>query len=234
MAPPRTGPTLDCRRCGRPFHVPPVRRNTAHFCSRECHYASRTRARILTKSCPQCGKEFHTYPSQDCRWCSYACTWKSQERKETRACAYCEQPFVVKRAATDKCCSWKCRVARQHTPAWPTWKKILRQCGQCGKEFLSKRHETTRKFCSRICKDYAQRIYDSPAPAFYWLTAWKECRAKVLERDQHRCQQCGFDGSGLHVHHILHKRKGGNEDMNNLVTLCNRCHRMRHMEEPNG
>jgi len=57
-------------------------------------------------------------------------------------------------------------------------------------------------------------------------------RAKVLERDGHRCVDCG-DTDNLHVHHKdgngrnVPKEKQNN-DMSNLVTLCSTCHTNQH------
>jgi biotin operon repressor len=49
----------------------------------------------------------------------------------------------------------------------------------------------------------------------------------VIERDGHRCVQCGaIPGSGvwLEVDHIDEKADGGSDEPENLQTLCNRCH----------
>lgn len=55
---------------------------------------------------------------------------------------------------------------------------------------------------------------------------WKQVKRKVLKRDGHHCQSCG---SSLHleVHHVTYDRLG-NEDLSDLVTLCNSCHSKLH------
>ncbi len=45
-------------------------------------------------------------------------------------------------------------------------------------------------------------------------------RFKVLERDEFKCQRCGY--AFLEVHHIDGNRE--NNDLNNLITLCRKCH----------
>ncbi len=55
---------------------------------------------------------------------------------------------------------------------------------------------------------------------------WDEKREDVLLRDDYTCQSCG-DTQGLHVHHITYKRLG-NERMEDLITLCDRCHEFEH------
>ena len=72
---------------------------------------------------------------------------------------------------------------------------------------------------------------------------WPEQRRKALERDDHTCQKCSYKGRGtgkvrtVFVHHI---RKialfavvsigavdyTAANDLDNLVTLCNRCHKV--------
>jgi group II intron reverse transcriptase/maturase len=52
---------------------------------------------------------------------------------------------------------------------------------------------------------------------------WADLRPTVLERDGHRCAQCG-SLENLHVHHRQARRRGGTNQMDNLQTLCERCH----------
>lgn len=234
MAKPK-GPTLVCAAegCGKSFHVPPVRAKTAKYCSQKCHYGDREAATRITKNCRQCGKEFQTWRAQDNDFCSYACSHKSQSNKERRICAYCGEPFEIKRTLVDLCCSWKCRIARQRNEVWaPKRAKNLRQCEECGKEFWVRPSQVIRyggKYCSRRCMglDFRSEL-PPPVPGFYMSAHWRDIRKQVLDRDGNACVQCGFDGKGLHAHHIVEKRNGGDEDLNNLVTLCNPCHQRTH------
>lgn len=52
---------------------------------------------------------------------------------------------------------------------------------------------------------------------------WAEVRLAVLTRDGYRCTQCGSQDN-LHVHHTQPRRKGGENQMDNLQTLCESCH----------
>ncbi len=64
---------------------------------------------------------------------------------------------------------------------------------------------------------------------------WEKARLEALERDQHRCQasywgltesvQCWGEP---HVHHRLPRKHGGGHDLENLVTLCAKCHQHVH------
>lgn len=49
-------------------------------------------------------------------------------------------------------------------------------------------------------------------------------RSAVLERDAHTCQKCGRKGK-LELHHIKPITEGQDDTVENLVSLCSRCHR---------
>jgi len=73
-------------------------------------------------------------------------------------------------------------------------------------------------------------------------TRWIRTRQRVIWRDNITCQECGIcpdrparvyrEGTGyranggisLEVHHIKPRSKGGTDDDDNLVTLCQTCH----------
>ena len=59
---------------------------------------------------------------------------------------------------------------------------------------------------------------------------WKFKRDLVLLFWQHRCSMCGR-GVNLHVHHRTYKRLG-NEQLNDLVVLCDRCHEIHQFHMP--
>lgn len=51
-------------------------------------------------------------------------------------------------------------------------------------------------------------------------------------RDKYQCQICGevlpVSYGRLEVHHIVHRCKGGSDELENLVTLCDLCHAVTH------
>lgn len=51
--------------------------------------------------------------------------------------------------------------------------------------------------------------------------AWRDTANRRLDQDSHVCQVCGGDATD--VHHLTYDRFG-HEDMNDLVSLCRRCH----------
>lgn len=58
-------------------------------------------------------------------------------------------------------------------------------------------------------------------------TDYDYLRALVLNRDDHKCTECGTIEQ-LHVHHIIPKYLGGSNNPDNLITLCAACHAIRH------
>lgn len=64
---------------------------------------------------------------------------------------------------------------------------------------------------------------------------WRQTRAKIYERDNWLCQECGCkclnsrDSKAhpkrkIQCHHIVSRRNGGSDEMSNLTTLCMSCH----------
>lgn len=54
--------------------------------------------------------------------------------------------------------------------------------------------------------------------------AWVERRREALARDGGRCVRCGTNTQLLEVHHIISRREGGTDELDNLITLCAACH----------
>lgn len=55
---------------------------------------------------------------------------------------------------------------------------------------------------------------------------WAKIRQIVFERDNYTCQECGKTNGRLAVHHIIPRKDGGQDSMDNLVTVCDGvCHK---------
>ncbi len=56
--------------------------------------------------------------------------------------------------------------------------------------------------------------------------AYSLVRNEVLKRDKNRCRMCGAKRpTPFHVHHILKRRNGGTDTLDNLITVCAGCHK---------
>ena len=61
---------------------------------------------------------------------------------------------------------------------------------------------------------------------------FRHSRPKVIERDGGKCRFCGMTNeqhreehtNGLHVHHIVPRKTGGSDRVENLITVCKECH----------
>ena len=93
----------------------------------------------------------------------------------------------------------------------------------------SKFHPKTQT-CGKKCnkKWYNQRLKSEENKRYRDKHNFGGNRDKVLERDGYKCQMCGQDEkSDLIVHHkdgLGRGSKKKNNNMENLVTLCNFCH----------
>ena len=53
-------------------------------------------------------------------------------------------------------------------------------------------------------------------------------REHALCRDKYTCQVCKAKNTRLEVHHIKYRSQGGTDDLDNLITLCEECHKKVH------
>ncbi len=70
-------------------------------------------------------------------------------------------------------------------------------------------------------------------PGYDWDgTGWKEARKLARERDE-VCRRCGCPPNDreLDVHHVVLRRDGGTNELDNLLTLCHPCHMREHADK---
>lgn len=69
------------------------------------------------------------------------------------------------------------------------------------------------------------QVYGKKAKKTDW-DFWNRLKEYIIQRDHFRCQGC-FKRKvpkGFTVHHINPRANGGNDDLDNLITLCFECH----------
>lgn len=129
-----------------------------------------------------------------------------------------------------KVCSRSCRAV-----------KVELSCSQCGCSFhrpkgkyeqSKKSNKTSYVFCSRKCKDAAQRIesigFSELMPPHYG-TGLSRYRENAINSFEVKCCDCEITHEALlEVHHKDGKRKNCNP--NNLEIVCCNHHAVRHMK----
>jgi 5-methylcytosine-specific restriction endonuclease McrA len=82
------------------------------------------------------------------------------------------------------------------------------------------RAESERMRCDAVVSRNGSRNISTIPP---------RARREVLARDKHRCQAPGCSRTRfLEVHHIVPRKQGGSNQVENLMTLCGSCHRLWH------
>jgi hypothetical protein len=114
-------------------------------------------------------------------------------------------------------------------------KKYKKICDHCKKVFDTNINE--QKFCSISCrtkKHFEEHGIIKNYPIKKCLFCGKEFAPKcmyVFERDNWTCKECGNRKNeiiSLHGHHIIPLYKGGKDSVDNIITLCEKCHKKRH------
>ena len=155
-------------------------------------------------------------------------------------CQRCQASFQGRIRADKpdpKYCSRACRDEVRRTG-------VMLTCRQCGQEFYRKRYQENWSqergpFCGMPCYGAWQRAnIEGPSSPSWGVEPnpngrgshrWLRNRLAALERDGHRCVECGVSAP-LHVHHVV-PWEAGQEDphaLGNLVTLCAGHHRAAH------
>jgi 5-methylcytosine-specific restriction protein A len=60
---------------------------------------------------------------------------------------------------------------------------------------------------------------------------WLRKRLKILIRDKHSCQLCGYIGSKVNVHHKKYTGMAWEAPDEDLITLCKDCHKKLHLDK---
>lgn len=73
-------------------------------------------------------------------------------------------------------------------------------------------------------KDWKSSVYHPPGG--FDTEYWARIREIVITRDHLRCKSCLKRKlfNNLTVHHIIPRCEGGQDDPDNLITLCQKCH----------
>ena len=139
-------------------------------------------------------------------------------------CASCDKEFITRIDQPKNYCSRECARSKQKN-------NIDCVCSQCGIKFQrpvskTKCSKSGLYFCSRQCKDKAQRIggIKEIMPPHYGTGEGEWSYREFFKKEEFVCARCEYDefSCGVSIHHIDHNRR--NNDKSNLVPLCMPCH----------
>ena len=118
-----------------------------------------------------------------------------------------------------------------------------RYCPTITSKFYS--HEREIEFCKKILpiKDTVLETgkFDTQLMEKPWLQEYKwayqrgvnysyaNAREHALVRDKYTCQCCGKKKCRVEAHHIVFRSNGGSDSLDNLITLCEDCHKAVHL-----
>lgn len=212
----------------------------------------------ITATCPACGKEFEYYKCWPKKYCSQACYFAVINKpKITTPCPTCGKDVTYYASFPRKYCSKKCagQSIVHNIPGFAPVPRTTYHCEQCGKEFEGYEGNGNRnRFCSLKCFGAWQRDTKWQAaenhPNWrggkepYYGPTWDAARKAARARDNYTCQDCGITeaelGKALDVHHLVrfgdfgrHRHEEANR-LDNLVSLCYRCHTRREWHDNRG
>lgn len=152
-------------------------------------------------------------------------------------CEICNQEFEPKNKLQKYCCK-NCKKranvltvlkkrSKQRKEKFDATDKI-KKCLVCGKEFEVRQQYRKQKYCSEKCLNKSEKLFGGKQERdleYKNQIRFDGNKYKVLERDNYTCQVCG-NTTQLVIHH---KDESGqcdnpNNEIENLVTLCRRCH----------
>lgn len=236
--PDKEPPEQTCVWCGGSFsrHDSQLEKQKNQFCSRECKRDWQSK-----------NKQGENHPQYnrvevECAWCGNTLKRKPS-LVETRERLYCDYDCMGEWRAEN--------TSGENSPRWMGGRVTL-ECQYCGDAFKVKRAKADKSaFCSYDCMGaWKKETGDVSGPnnpnwrggyGPYYGPNWSKQRRWRREEDDYRCQDCGMAdedsldqfGAELSVHHIQPVRQfmsdsGLNHesanDLENLVTLCMKCH----------
>ena len=220
-----------CEQCGREYKSSNIK---SRFCSQEC------KARWQSEN--QVGENNPNYNKVKCN-CGHC-------GKEIEITKY--RYNNIKNHFCSRECASKHRSVIYSGENSPTWKGggITFNCDYCGKECnttISHYNDCKNHFCSRECqgKWNSENLVGEKHPCYNPnltqeereqgrnIEGYRDFIKEVYKRDNYTCQCCGDNkGGNLNAHHIYGyaEYKDLRTDIDNLVTLCEDCHKRYHKQ----
>lgn len=163
-----------------------------------------------------------------------------REESIQRHCDWCRRSFDQKSTKPQRFCSYECRIAHHMGE-----RKIRRQrasnaslpqqldCPVCGERFLASKKQL---YCSVACNKKSWKLrnrnrYLGDSRLVQDRFKFDGNYIPALARDHGKCTKCGVEAST--VHHLDNRGDKGkvlpvNHALENLISLCDPCHRKEH------
>ncbi|MEZ4386902.1 MAG: HNH endonuclease signature motif containing protein [Candidatus Krumholzibacteriia bacterium] len=111
----------------------------------------------------------------------------------------------------------------------PVTRIVMQRCPECQASRVVTGAGTRRLTPAQAAAAACDAEVVDPTDGQVTRTIAPTLRRRVLARDDHRCRAPGCRSTRfLDVHHIVPRHRGGSNRLENLITLCSRCHRFLH------
>lgn len=97
---------------------------------------------------------------------------------------------------------------------------------------LNKKLSSKNRIISDLKEENKQLYWINHKLQTNYMPVSKKKRNKVFKRDGYQCLKCGTR-KDLTIDHIIPRSKGGNNELNNLQTLCRTCNIKKGIKENN-
>jgi|SRR5580765_2018672 endogenous inhibitor of DNA gyrase (YacG/DUF329 family) len=203
---------VTCLECGAPYTVYPGKAATAKFCGNDCKFAYQKthppRARLprLTAPCAYCGEPVEYLPSQ-----------KGATRKNTRA---------SKKLTTE--ITAECR--RRYEAKEATMTAMAAELGVSVSSMSIAIRQAVygeNVYCDADCRAAGlSTIMTGRRPSNSVYTSHHTFRAIIRREFRDQCSLCGWAEAPCDVAHIISRKDGGDDSIENVTMLCPNHHRM--------
>jgi 5-methylcytosine-specific restriction endonuclease McrA len=200
-------PNRTCKGCETEFYDPKARRKFCDDCNPNAgEHNGNWKGKRKEMTCKRCDEMFEFYPSDKKGVYCPECVEASSE--------FLGEPYYEVH-----------EIERT--------KKVCEFCGRIIDVLQSRADRYPVRFCSHNCLSLSLMMRDASDQNVY-NGNWREVRRRTLDRDDHRCKNCGATeeelGQEPDVHHIVPVREFSDpqiaHSIDNLICLCRSCHRL--------
>lgn len=246
-----------CKKCGRLLDISFFDKCKTNIDGHEgkCKECRKAERKKYIRTCLTCGKQFRT-SNRNANYCSNKCGAQPRKQRMIVKCCICGKEKEIVPSGLNHAKRFYCSTECRHKGDSILFKgensvrysQVTVECEICGKRFKrtkSQVEQYSHNYCSKECQYKGWVKNYSGINSLNWdpnitmeerikkrhFFKYKEWRREVYKRDNYTCQCCGDNrGHNLRAHHILNysEHKELRLDLNNGITLCNKCHKKFH------